>query len=430
MSKGIVLGILLVFLSSFSFAKEQYALKEGLNCVSCHYNPSGGGPLNIKGRYYERHDLSLDGYKEYLVSLKQMLDQQKDKKSEAGDFISSALERISLQGKIRTLFKYTVNRLRDVARDNFDLFDSTATFGFQVHNQLTLVYTTELNTLHASDAYITGPGPFGSFFRIGQFTAPFGLTVEDHTIMVRSLYGLSYYLKDTGLMFGVVNKGIFANASILNAFRQLSDASSGTNSIGDPFRGLGVIGNIGYQGSNYIVGMSGLFETTGEKNQGDSTEEALVALFSSISFGRLHLSGEIDWGFDKGIGTGIQSTFEKDESALPVRTTSAEYVEPFWGKITSRGRPFGDISFGAFAKLTYELLPKKWDTSVQYDMLTGNFQFIGDAPVRITGAMKYYPWKNFSIEPQFKYNITPNHATANAKNRNKHQVLIYASASF
>lgn len=432
MVKDIVVGFLMIiFLSPYLLAREQYALKEGLNCSACHYNPSGGGALNIKGRYYERHDFSLDGYKEYLASLKQMLEEKKkDKKGEVTEFLSTALERISIQGKLRTLLKQTFERPKDVARDNFDLLDALATFGFQVHDKLTLVYSTELNTLHASDAYVIANGPFDISIQIGQFTPPFGLNSDDHTIMVRSMYGLAYYLKDTGFTLGYEHKGIFVNFSVLNAFRKLSAASGGTDSIGDPSRGLGITTNLGFRSSNFIIGISGLHEKTGIKGDRHSEAESLLAAFGALSWQHLHLSSEVDLGFNKGIGTGTQATPEPDESPRPVKRATAQYAEPFYGKITSRNRPFGEISLGTFSKLTYEILPQKWEISLQHDTLSGNYEFMGDGPIRVTGATKFYPWKNFSLEPQFKYNITPSNATSNAKNRNKHQFYLYASASF
>ena len=70
MKSSTLIILFLIFLTSPLLAREQYALKEGVNCSACHYNPSGGGALNIQGRYYERHDFSLHRYTEYLTSLK------------------------------------------------------------------------------------------------------------------------------------------------------------------------------------------------------------------------------------------------------------------------------------------------------------------------------------------------------------------------
>src|SRR3989338_8528522 len=430
MKSSTLIILFLIFLTSPLLAREQYALKEGVNCSACHYNPSGGGALNIQGRYYERHDFSLHGYTEYLTSLKKMISGKKDKKDDSSEFIAAALERLSLQGNLRSQFKYTIDRPKDVARDNFDLLDATATFGFQIHDQLTMIYSAELNTLHTSDVYIVGNGPWGTFLRIGRFTAPFGLTSDDPTIMVRSLYGLPYYLKDTGVTLGYEQKGAFLNISVLNAFRQLAAASGGTNSIGDPFRGLGLTANLGFQSSCCIFGFSGLFEATGDKGQGAQDYESLASLYSSISLGPVHLSAEVDGGYKKGIGTGNQTGLEADASPFPVKRATAEYTEPYYGKFTTKNRDFGDISVGAFTKVTIDIIPKRWDVSAQYDMLTGNFEFLGDAPIRITGATKFYPWKNFSLEPQLKFNQSPSGASDNAKKRNKHQFLVYAKAVF
>lgn len=428
-----------LFLSIPTLATERYALQENANCTACHYNPSGGGPLNIKGRYYQRHDLSLEGFTEYLASLKETLKKKKEVESgtpTTAGIVYTALDRLSIQGSVRSSFTYTFNRQLNVARDNFDLLDATLAFGMKVHEKLNIIYATELNNLHASDVFIKADGPNGTFLQIGQFTTPYGLNSDDPTIMVRSLYGLQYFLKDIGVIIGYQQSGFFLNGSILNGYRHFSSASQGIDAIGDPFRGVSVTGNIGFQTTHMILGTSGLIETTGNVGDSHADTEALMALYASLSLlDRLHLSGEIDFGFKKGIGTGSRTGLRPDSSPRPVKTAASSFVEPFYGKISPQ---FGNQSMGAFGKLTYELIPKKWDIAAQYDMLSGNANFLGDAPIRITGSSKVWFWKNFSIEPQFKYNLTPPGSAKNApasqietaRRRNKHQFLIYARASF
>ncbi len=50
-------------MSRTSFAKPEYAKKEGKKCVYCHVN---GNPkkLTAAGDYYKAHDHSLTGYEE------------------------------------------------------------------------------------------------------------------------------------------------------------------------------------------------------------------------------------------------------------------------------------------------------------------------------------------------------------------------------
>ena len=420
-------------------ATERYALDEGLNCNACHYNPSGAGALNIQGRYYQRNQYSLKDFPDYLASLKKIIKERKEGKEETdapSGILSAALERLSLQGVIRTLFKQTADRQPSVTKDNFDLLDATLTLGMKVHDRLHIIYATELNDLHASDAFMTGMGASGLFLQIGQFTTPFGLNSDDPTIMVRNLYGLQYFLKDIGLTLGYEKKnGIFLNGSILNGYRHFSASFGGTNTIGDPFRGLALTGNFGIHLKQFIIGLSGLVEMAGKIADSHVDTELLTAAYLSTTYKRLHLSAEADLGVKKGIGTGTRAGLAPDGSPQPVKNASADFVEPFNGKISP---DFGNRSFGSFIKLTYDLIPKKWDASAQYDMLTGNISYFGDAPIRVTLATKYWPLKNFSIEPQLKFNRTPGGQAKNApstqldnaKRRNQHEILIYAKASF
>jgi len=45
-----------------SYAKPEYATKEGKSCTFCHVT-EGETALNDAGKYYAAHDHSLEGYK-------------------------------------------------------------------------------------------------------------------------------------------------------------------------------------------------------------------------------------------------------------------------------------------------------------------------------------------------------------------------------
>ena len=53
-------GFLLTFVTP-SFAKPEYATKEGKDCAFCHVT-EGKPDLNDVGNYYAAHDHSLKGY--------------------------------------------------------------------------------------------------------------------------------------------------------------------------------------------------------------------------------------------------------------------------------------------------------------------------------------------------------------------------------
>ena len=44
-----------------SYAKPEYATKEGKSCTFCHVT-EGETPLNAAGKYYAAHDHSLEGF--------------------------------------------------------------------------------------------------------------------------------------------------------------------------------------------------------------------------------------------------------------------------------------------------------------------------------------------------------------------------------
>ena len=53
-------GLLLASVTP-SYAKPEYATKEGKSCIFCHVT-EGNAVLNDAGKYYAAHDHSLEGY--------------------------------------------------------------------------------------------------------------------------------------------------------------------------------------------------------------------------------------------------------------------------------------------------------------------------------------------------------------------------------
>jgi len=58
-----VVALGLALSTTTSFAKPEYAKKEGKTCTYCHVK-MGSKELNDAGKYYKDHDHSLAGYQE------------------------------------------------------------------------------------------------------------------------------------------------------------------------------------------------------------------------------------------------------------------------------------------------------------------------------------------------------------------------------
>lgn len=59
---ALVLATGLAVSTTTSFAKPEYAKKEGKTCTICHVK-MGSKDLNDAGKYYKEHNHSLEGYK-------------------------------------------------------------------------------------------------------------------------------------------------------------------------------------------------------------------------------------------------------------------------------------------------------------------------------------------------------------------------------
>lgn len=59
---ALVLAMGLAVSTTSSFAKPEFAKKEGKTCTFCHVK-MGSKDLNDGGKYYKEHNHSLEGYK-------------------------------------------------------------------------------------------------------------------------------------------------------------------------------------------------------------------------------------------------------------------------------------------------------------------------------------------------------------------------------
>lgn len=219
-----------------------YAARTGNLCMTCHFDPNGGGPRNLFGFAYARNRHSLNA---------------EDSTSEWG-----SLEVTNQIGESMPVFlglnhrfmllANTTTQSDSIDRAAFFNMENALHIAFQPHRKLTLVYTRDGSRSKEAFGMIGGL-PWNGYIKGGQFRNPFGLRLDDHTVATRNgfldFYSASVvflpwaplastsYLPfdprqvDTGLEVGGEHNGWYARLSLTNGNSNLF-AGSG---VGNPY---------------------------------------------------------------------------------------------------------------------------------------------------------------------------------------------------
>jgi hypothetical protein len=176
---ALVLSVFLLFPRT-ARAVPAYAARTGFTCISCHFDPNGGGPRKELGFLFarQRHSTLPDTSQKW-----------------------SGLNELS--NRLGDWFYFGTNTrmyyLYDHAKPYGTTPSSTISTFFQMqsaiylsarpHDHLFLTWALDYNELTGSqtrDAYGMIDGlPKGLYFQIGQFRNPFGLRLDDHTAGTR-----------------------------------------------------------------------------------------------------------------------------------------------------------------------------------------------------------------------------------------------------
>ena len=161
-------------------AVPAYAARTGFTCVSCHFDPNGGGPRKELGFLFERqrHSTMPDTSKTWsgLSELTNRL----------GDwfYFGTNTRMYYLYDHAKSYGSIPASNL-----STFFQMQSAVYLSARPHDHLFLTWSLDYNELTGSktrDAYGMIDGlPKGLYFRAGQFRNPFGLRLDDHTAGTR-----------------------------------------------------------------------------------------------------------------------------------------------------------------------------------------------------------------------------------------------------
>jgi hypothetical protein len=194
-----------------ALARPELAAEENATCAKCHVNPLGGGQRNATGFFFS-HNLALEASTNAL-----------DKKDKSWrDFAPVVGEKLQLGMDARAMW-HDMDEDEEIpddqepsANSTFYLMQAVFYADAKVLPVLDLVgaFDASQNTFEAYA--LIDDLPAGLYFKAGRFILPFGLRVDDHTILTRQMLGFHATGQDTGVEIGVRPGPAFVSAAISN----------------------------------------------------------------------------------------------------------------------------------------------------------------------------------------------------------------------
>ena len=269
-----------------------YASREGATCMTCHYDPNGGGIRNPFGFQYGKNRHSLE-------------EEERWAKFTVDPKLTSWLQ-IGFDTRILYVASHT-SGTSGLQTSTFFPMQGQLNFAVTPLDNLTLVASRGLvvdnpgfpSGYIARELYALFRGlPADLFLRVGRFRLPFGLRQADHTSYVRGPEFLPYDSQqdDAGIEVGSVGSNWFGSLSF----------TDGSEPFGD--RAQTFSGKVGRASKGFQAGASGYHRY----------DEALAmtsdrwGLYASTTRGRITLLGEYAGGTMEGTGmpsTDLQAAF-------------------------------------------------------------------------------------------------------------------------
>jgi hypothetical protein len=261
-------------------AMPLYASREGRTCVTCHFDPNGGGIRNDFGFFYgkNRHSMGIEEkwskvtvdpqLNEWIRLGVDMRFMYYGSNQEGEDLISGASTFFPMQGQV------------NLAVTPFDQLTVVAT-----HGMVAQVYFG--NPYVAREIYALLPKlPLNGYAQIGRFRLPFGLRQDDHTSFLRTT-GFLYFdsqVPDAGIEIGAIGRNLFAQFSLTNGSHPFTEQARVYT------------GKVGYAGRGVQGAVSGLHRAS--DTGGDDRIERWSGYLSATR-GRFSVLGEYGGGTTK-----------------------------------------------------------------------------------------------------------------------------------
>lgn len=267
--------LLCLIASGAAFAEPYFAVQQGMKCVACHVNPTGGGMRNAFGNAWARTTLPA-----HTID------------TGVGDQWSGSLNRfVALGANLRASGTYVDTPGQD-SQSQFDVDEARLYLELTAIPDRLAVYLDQRvapggsTNLEAYARYWSANRTW--YAKAGQMYLPYGLRLEDDSAFIRQVSGITFDTPDRGVEIGLETGQWSAQLAITN----------GTASGPEEDRGKQYSGRVEYVQSIWRAGASYNF------NDADAGERQLANVFAGLKTGPIAWLAEADYVVDDGFPEG------------------------------------------------------------------------------------------------------------------------------
>jgi hypothetical protein len=334
---GMALGLVLSAVASPPvMSLPMYASREGAKCVSCHFDPNGGGLRNDFGFTYGKNRHSMepeDRWAEVTVN------------PQLNEWIRLGVD---------TRMSYIASHVHG---DQSTLTSSTF-FPMQANLRVAVTPLDYLSIVGSHGLYLQTGGvasapylarewyglfhglPYNAFIQVGKFRSPFGLRQDDHTSFLRLEDFLSFdsQVEDAGIAVGSTGRNGWFELAYTNgegAFEERAQALTGKVAWSYPWLQGGVSGFHRYdesidvtfdRWSLYLTRTFGPLTLLGEYGRGTTDDDddkvnndaAFAEAAYQVNRG-VRLRGKFDWmDSSRGEGGSITKRYSGEVDLIPM----------------------------------------------------------------------------------------------------------------
>ena len=347
---GVALCLLLSAVTSRPVtALPLYASREGAKCVTCHFDPNGGGIRNDFGFSYGKNRHSMEPEDRWAdVTVNPQLN----------DWIRLGVD---------TRISYVASHVHGSS----STLDQSTFFPMQANLRVAVTPIDYLSIVGSHGLYLQSGGsasapyvarewyglfqglPYNAFIQVGKFRNPFGLRQEDHTSFLRSEDFLSFdsQVEDAGIAVGSTGRNgwfEFAYTNGEGAFEERAQALAGKVAWSYPYLQGGLSGYHRYDESSdaafdrwslYLTRTFGQLTLLGEYGRG-TTESTFATVNNDAAFAEavyrvnrgVQVRGKLDWmDSNRGEGGSITRRYAGELDLIPMPFVqvqlSARYYE-------------------------------------------------------------------------------------------------------
>jgi hypothetical protein len=297
--------LFLALLSSAVYAEPYFAVQQGVKCVACHVNPTGGGMRNAFGNTWARTVLPAQTLA-----------------SKAGEDWSGELNRfVGIGANLRASGTY-VDTPNQKSQSAFDLDEGRLYLELKAIEDRLSIYLDQ-RVAPGGSGNLEAYGRYWSknhdwYVKAGQMYLPYGLRLEDDSAFVRQVPGINFDTPDRGVEVGLETTHMSAQFAVTNGSPQSSEDDQGKQ----------YSARAEYVSSVWRMGASYSF------NDADAGERQLAGIFAGLRTGPIAWLAEVDHVSDDGFADGKRQQrvglLEADWRVRQGHTLkiTAEYFEP------------------------------------------------------------------------------------------------------